>query len=427
MQCIGRPSIVVVVVIVIGHVALKSIQSDPNSLTGVEIHRLTGRDDGTSRLDRHRAGHWGPLPKVVVGQMVLDQSVGMIDEVGRRKEADGILGPSAVVLGGLIEGCQIENGQTDHGLDVLCIHGMSTSEGRLGSIDLSKSVARQPKAHPRFTPTLLGEQRHGPSVHFQRPGIILLLEPDGRHPQQGRQDLPALLQRRFEEELGLIGPPGRQVEQPPPDPRHGEQPVDLRCAVELLVGHLAEVLVALLQILGRRGRGAGAVLVGQVGPAEPPPAVHLGEEGDARRRQGPDPVLVVRAAHTRLLPLARLPEEVGALDRGAVLHVQEGRVGPRRQRGILVGQDLGQGRRGDVGYLLRENFDVMGVAAAPVPRQGGNGNVQRRGEGGVVLQLLLRRWGTGGRLTAGEWRGRLRLRRSVHLHRGGFGSGRGHD
>ena len=134
---IGRPGVVVVVVI--GHGALKSIQSDPNSLPGVEIHRLTGRDDGTSRLDRHRAGHRGPLPKVVVGQMVLHQSVGMVDEVGRRKEANRVFGPSAVVLGSLVEGCQIENGQTDHGLDVLRVHGMGTSEGRLGTVDLIAS------------------------------------------------------------------------------------------------------------------------------------------------------------------------------------------------------------------------------------------------------------------------------------------------
>ena len=208
------------------------------------------------------------------------------------------------------------------------------------------------------------------------------------------------------------------------DPRHGEQAVDLGGAVELLVGKLAEVLVALLQVLG--GRGGGVRLRGQVGPAGPgagTAAAHLRQEGDAGRRQRPDPVLVVGPARPGLLPPARLPEEVGALDRRPVLHVQEGRVRPRRERGVLVGQDLGQGRGGDVGYLLGKDFDEAGTnviaVAAPVPRQGGNGNVQRRGKGGITataLQLLLRR------------RRRLRMRcSSVYLHRRGFGGGRRHD
>ena len=295
------------------------------------------------------------------------------------------------------------------------------------STHLSKSIARQPKAHPRLAPALPGKQRHGPAVHLQCSGVVLLLEPDGRHPQQGREDLAALLQRRLEEELGLVGPAGREVEHAAADPRHGEQAVDLGGAVELLVGQLAEVLVALLEVLGGRrgGRGGSAgAAVGQVGPAGAA-AAHLRQEGDARRRQRPDPVLVVGPARPGLLPPARLPEEVGALDRRAVLHVQEGRVRPRRERGVLVGQHLGQGRGGDVGYLLGEDFDEGGIAiviaaAAPVPRQGGNGNVQRRGEGGITaLQLLLLRRGR---------RRRLRMRRSsVYLHRRGFGGGRGHD
>ena len=128
----------IVIVVVIGHIALKSIETDPNSLTGVEIHRLTGRNDGTSCLDGNGTGHRSPLPKVVVGQMVLHQSIGMVHKVGRRKQTDGILGPSTVVRGGLIQRCQIENGKTDHGLNVLRIHGMSALEGSLGSVNLQR-------------------------------------------------------------------------------------------------------------------------------------------------------------------------------------------------------------------------------------------------------------------------------------------------
>mmetsp|Transcript_19345 Transcript_19345/g.56509 ORF Transcript_19345/g.56509 Transcript_19345/m.56509 type:complete len:385 (-) Transcript_19345:124-1278(-) len=142
--------------LLLDHHRLESLP-DPNPIARVNVHRLATLDDGASRRRLHGAGHRRPLPKVVVGEVILHHGVGPIDEVGRRDQPDAPLGPLPKVARRLVEAGHVQDCQPDHRLDVVPVHIQSALERRLGPVDLPQLVARQSEPHPGAPPRLLGE------------------------------------------------------------------------------------------------------------------------------------------------------------------------------------------------------------------------------------------------------------------------------
>ena len=86
----------------------------------------------------HSTTNGRPLPKVVVGQVILDHGVGVIQQVGHGHHLDCIFHASTIISGGVIETGHVENDSTNHGIHIFWIHVQRTSKGSLGAIDLMK-------------------------------------------------------------------------------------------------------------------------------------------------------------------------------------------------------------------------------------------------------------------------------------------------
>mmetsp|Transcript_13711 Transcript_13711/g.32111 ORF Transcript_13711/g.32111 Transcript_13711/m.32111 type:complete len:336 (+) Transcript_13711:3000-4007(+) len=316
----------------------------------------------------------------MVGQMVLNHSIGGIQKVGHAHHFDRLFHVGVEFVAGFVEVHHIQHGSTDHCLHVFWVHVHGSLECGFGAIHLSQSIAGQSKSDTGRRPALGREKPDGLGIHALGPLVFLFQVVDGRQSKKCGKDLPTLIEGGFKEKPRLVQPVSRQTEHPPSHPGHWVEVVEAAALGKPVLRLGDQILPHALFFFANLLGGSQVSYPGR----------------------GIDPELV--ALLDRLGLVASRFQYLGRVLRVLlVLDVVEGGIGPDTEIRFLVFHHLQNLGRLGFGNFLRKHLDEI-LPVLPVAR---DRNDQRR----VILVFDQR---GGSTLTVLGWRNRY-----LGLH-GGF-------